>query len=265
MSDYHEVQHGFQALDSFFSDKVKRAKFEQALDEYFPGAFAAALNHFNGWWRSYQFSTYIASISEHSDDEDQDGRLSMWRAFGNNSPARVAIVLNVPRYLAGQSQLGIMFSPVAYLRQNEVHQQIEAIAASIDKNIEFLKTVHHEIIVYILFNMLLSAVVCLKHRGFHEEREWRVIYNPDRGRSPLMETSTEIISGIPQTIHKLPLDKSVGEGLAALDFARMFDRLIIGPTPYPTVIYEALTTALMLAGVNNAGLRVTTSGIPIRN
>ncbi|MDD2794860.1 hypothetical protein [Acidocella sp.] len=60
------------------------------------------------------------------------------------------------------------------------------------------------------------------------------------------------------------MDKSVDENLAALDFASMFDRLIIGPTSYPVVIGEALTTALMLTGVNNAGLRVTVSDIPIR-
>ena len=37
--------------------------------------------------------------------------------------------------------------------------------------------------------MLVAGVTCLKHEGFHEEREWRVLYAPNRTASPLMEHS----------------------------------------------------------------------------
>lgn len=58
-------------------------------------------------------NTYIASISEHDNNEDMHGRLSMWRAFGN-IVARVAIVLNIPWYTGGAQAVNVMFSPVAY-------------------------------------------------------------------------------------------------------------------------------------------------------
>jgi hypothetical protein len=112
--------------------------------------------------------------------------------------------------------------------------------------------------------MLMAGVVCLKHEGFREEREWRVIYNPKRSSSPLMESSTEIIGGVPQTIYKIPLDVTVSETLGELDLFRMFDRLIIGPTSYPWAMYEAFVRALTMAGVADAGNRVFTSTIPIR-
>ena len=115
-----------------------------------------------------------------------------------------------------------------------------------------------------VFYMLVSGVACLKHEGFREEREWRAIYSPNRLPSPLMESATEIIGGVPQLVYKLPLDDTVSNVLVELDIRRMFDSLIIGPSPYPSVMYTAFVNALSIAGVPNAANRVRISGIPIR-
>ncbi len=112
--------------------------------------------------------------------------------------------------------------------------------------------------------MLTAAVACLKHDGFHEECEWRVVYSPNRNASPLVESSTEIIGGVPQIIYKLPLDKSVSDTIADLDIAQILDRLIIGPSPYSWAMYQAFVTALTNAGVSDVGSKVVISGIPIR-
>jgi hypothetical protein len=79
-----------------------------------------------------------------------------------------------------------------------------------------------------------------------------------------MEQGTEIISGIPQRVYKLPLDGTLDPALADLDFSRLFDRLIIGPSPYPQVLYEAFVEALKNAGIAEAEQRVWPSDIPIR-
>ena len=68
----------------------------------------------------------------------------------------------------------------------------------------------------VVFNMLAAGVTCLKHEGFLEEREWRVIYWPQRSLSPLMESSIEVVGGIPQTVYKLPLDREKSDVLADL-------------------------------------------------
>jgi hypothetical protein len=49
---------------------------------------------------------------------------------------------------------------------------------NIHDNADFLRSVERPRIEAIVFNMLVAAVVCLKHRGFHEECEWRVIHAP---------------------------------------------------------------------------------------
>jgi hypothetical protein len=51
--------------------------------------------------------------------------------------------------------------------------------------------------VHCVYKMLVAGVTCLKHEGFKEEREWRLIYAPNRWPSPLIEPSTHMIKGIP--------------------------------------------------------------------
>ena len=115
-----------------------------------------------------------------------------------------------------------------------------------------------------LFLVFVAGVICLKHEGFREEREWRAIYHPKMRPSSLMQSSNEVVSGVPQIVYKMPLDESISPQLADLDFSRIFDRLIIGPSPYPWVIYQALTEELEKAGVPDAVNKVHVSGIPIR-
>lgn len=263
MVDYQEVEHGYKMLLSFFSDPAKREAFTVALDSCAPGAAMEALTLFDGWWAHIRFNTYIASIAEHEDCEDLHGRLSMWRAFGG-AIGKVAIVFRVPYYSGGAEQLNLMFSPVAYLNETQVHEAVHAVIKNIENEAEFLQTLDRQIVISWVFNMLLAGATCIKHEGFEEEREWRAIYTPKRMASALIIPSTEVIGAVPQLIYQIPLDKAVSPALADLDLASMFDRLIVGPSPYPWVMYEAFTDALAKAGVADASSRVRISEIPLR-
>jgi hypothetical protein len=265
MSDYREVQHGFDMLAKFFSpDSPGLAAFCEALNACAPGAAQEAINLFNQWWNNIRFHTYIASISEHKSKENEHGRLSMWRAVGNNA-ARVALVIKIPRFSGAADALNLMFSPVAYLTDHEVPEVMDDVIKNIWSNLNFLRSIDRQIVIRTVFTMIRAGVTCLKHEGFREEREWRAIYSPKLNPSPLMKASTEVIAGVPQVVYKVPLDVAVSDALADLDLSRMFDRLIIGPSPYPLVMYEAFTEALKKAGVEEAESRVFTSCIPIRS
>ena len=263
MADYREVHHGFDILAKFFSDKPRLDAFTSALDQCAMGAAMEAINLFNGWWNDIRDHTYISSISEHMAREDNHGRLSMWRAFGNNS-ARVGLVVRIPNFSGGAAALNLMFSPVAYLTETEVHNVISNVITNIETSADFLRSVDRQVIVAYVFSMLLAGVTCLKHEGFGEEREWRAIYSPNRLLSSFMESSTEVVGGVPQIVHKIPLDAAVSPVLAELDIAAMFDRLIIGPSPYPQAMYDAFRIALTAAGVADAGSKIVASLIPIR-
>lgn len=264
MADYREVMHGFDMLNAFFRDPQKKDDFINSLDTCAPNVAQEAITLFNQWWNDIQFNTFIASISEHDDKEDQHGRLSMWRAFGGNS-ARVAMVFNIPWMTEATSVLNVIFSPVAYLDEREVYDEINHVINLIEKNQEFLSSVERSTLLAYVFNMLVAGVTCLKHEGFREEREWRVIYSPKRWPSKVIVRTTQTINGVPQIIHKLPLDKSASDALADLDMAKIFDRLIIGPTPYPMAQREAFIEILNRMGVEDAENRIFISGIPIRS
>jgi len=264
MTDYREVQHGFDILYRFFSNEDKKKSFISALDECHPNAAAQAIDLFDKWYKDIYLQTYITSISEHDQTEDLNGRLSMWRAFGGNT-ARVAIVLNIPWRTSGAEALKVMFSPVAYLTEEKAHELLGEVIKNIKANCYFLSSLDSQIIINWVFHMLVAGVTCLKHDGFKEEREWRAIYNPTLNHSTLMEFSTEIIGGVPQKIYKLPLDKKFSESLTDLEFSQIFDRLIIGASPYQSVMYEAFSDALEKAGVSEPMSKVWVSGIPIRS
>jgi len=104
----------------------------------------------------------------------------------------------------------------------------------------------------------------MKHPAFVEEQEWRAIYIPDLGQSAHMENSTETINGVPQIIYRLPLDERVDSILGDLDIRKLFGSLIIGPTQYPSAMYQAFVRALQSAGVDDAANKVVISGIPVR-
>jgi hypothetical protein len=266
MTDYSEVQHGFEMLQKFFSDETKIGAFKTALDTCVPGAADEALDLFNRWWNDIRFHTYITSVSEHYPKEDTHGRLSMWRAFGANNSSRVALVLNVPWFSGSAVSLNVVFSPVAYLTEEETHEQVYTVMQNIREKQDFLQSVDRQFVVNSVFFMLLTGVTCLKHEGFREEREWRGIYSPHRTPSDHMKRVTKVVNGIPQIVYELPLDERLAPELSGLEFSRVFDRLIVGPTQFPVPMFEAFREALDKAGVSPESERphIFISGIPIR-
>ncbi|HEY1614318.1 MAG TPA: hypothetical protein VGF97_11560 [Rhizomicrobium sp.] len=265
MADYGEVLHGWQILLAYF-DKPRTDEFVAALDASVPGAAREAISLFNGWQQNgLNLNIFVASLSEHDQSEDRHGRLSMWRAFGTSSTTRVAIVIKVPGYSGGAEMLGIQFSPVAYLPEEEVHAVIHEVTENAKRDAEFLRTIDKQAITAWLFNMFFVGVACLKHRGFHEEREWRGIYAPQISKSSMIEQSIEVVGGVPQHVQKLPLDRHVSPELAGIDLHAMLDRVIIGPSPYPWVLYQSFVHTLRDAGIADAENKVIVSDIPIRS
>lgn len=263
MADYREVQHGFDNLRTYFSDEARIRQFHSVFDDCHAGVATEAINLFNGWGSDILSNTYIASVSAHDDREDQHGRLSMWRGFGGNG-ARVGLVFRVPWRSAAAATLNVRFSPVTYLRPDEVSAEFEAVMQNVRANRDWLRTLDRQIISNSIYHMLETAVTCRKHEGFHEEQEWRAIYAPRRFPSEYTESELVTVNGIPQLVFKLPLDAKASPALADLDLAAMFDSLIIGPSQYPGALNQAFAMALLGAGVQDAANRIRVSGIPLR-
>lgn len=261
MADYREVQHGFGALQRYFN--LHRPIFSAALNDCSQRLAEDAFALFDQWWHTTQLQTYITSISEHDNREDLHGRLSMWRAFGGGA-ARVALVIKVPLETGSNESLGATLSPVAYFTENDLKGELDTVVNNVRAHQFLLGSIDRNRLLNIVFSMLLTGVVSLKHEGFHEEKEWRVIYSPKRVPSSHLQSSIEVVAGVPQQVYKIPLRNDPASEISGLEPHELIDRVIIGPTQFAWAMYEAFVVALEGAGIKDAGSRVLVSQIPVR-
>ena len=80
---------------------------------------------------------------------------------------------------------------------------------NVKNNQAMLRSIDRAMLVQSIYFMLVTSVVCMKHEGFHEEREWRIIYSPNQRPSQLISPSIEVVAGVPQTVYKIPLGGDV--------------------------------------------------------
>jgi hypothetical protein len=250
-------------LRRYFSDKGRHAAFVTALNACCPGLGDDSIKFFDRWYPAIRLDTYICCVSEHDKTEDQLGRLSMWRAFGQYGTARAALVMNVPQ-LGAAAGLSLSLYPVEYIGDGELGNRLDHTIRDINANVTFLQSFDRNRLLAEVFIMLASYAVCIKHVGFKEELEWRVIYVPSYRSSNLIETEIVSVAGIPQTVHKIPLRDDPAHDVVGVGIPSLIERIIIGPTVYPAPISMAFSTALGKAGVQQPERRVIVSNIPIR-
>ena len=112
--------------------------------------------------------------------------------------------------------------------------------------------------------MMRFAVLCTKHPGFKEEREWRVIYQPKFQQSERIEKEIVCLDGLPQTICKIPLIEVPDENFYGANLKNFLDRIIIGPSDHAYEIKRTLVELLEAASIENPDSKVLVSGIPLR-
>jgi hypothetical protein len=262
MNDFMEIHHGHGQLVKFFEVKDNLKKYIAALDLYKEGTGKVIINNFNEWWNEIKDYTYIASISVHNVSEDLTGRLSMWRAYGQESAKAALVINNPPHTIEG---LNVILSPAAYFNYEELEQEICSMIDNIQKNIGLLKTLDEDEMIGMAMTALMILAVCLKHVGFKEEKEWRIIHLPNLSQpNRLIENKVEVIGGIPQVVYKLPFQDFPEDKVVGMSISSLIDKVIIGPTQYPSVLSDAFTIALQTAGVEDASNKIVISDIPLR-
>ncbi|MGB4066398.1 MAG: DUF2971 domain-containing protein [Nitrospira sp.] len=261
MNDYSEVEYGFNCLNCAYKTEPG-INFNTALNTCFPGLDDEVKELFNGWLPIIREDTYVTCVSEHLPDEDQHGRLSMWRAYGCGTG--VALVINGAVMFGNTQVLKVFSSPVAYERPNTVADQLNKIAKNISNDVDFLRSVGRDVMKNSVFNMFLFGILCTKHPGFHEEREWRAIASPKIYPTPHCTSAIEVIYGTPQRVLKLDLKDHQAKGLVGLAIPELIERIIIGPCQFPAIIRAAFLELLQEAGVPDAAKRIIISDIPLR-
>jgi hypothetical protein len=262
MNDFMEVEHGLRCLINAVAQSEFGKRFNLALDQIFQGFSAELEKFFVRYIPLIRTDTYITCLSEHLDDEDTLGRLSMWRAYGETTG--VALVMNSSPLLTPSDALNAWTTPVAYLSDQEFGNEFGHIADNIENEAGFIKTQDRELIKNYIFKMFWFAAISTKHPGFKEEKEWRVVHCPSIYPSNHLVKDIQPVQGVPQPIYKIRLEDIPDQGLTGINIPALVNRIIIGPTKYPLAMGEAFIDLLKEAGVQNLSGKVWRSEIPLR-
>lgn len=230
-----------------------------------PDHYNALLDAFDALYTTFDndsaFDVYVFSCSEHDDDIGDDGLLSMWRGYGGDGNG-VAIVFDMTRLLlAPQSPL--LVRKVQYLSyeqseawmDNKLHRFAAALseaAAPVEDMPAAAEALFERIKLFALFT---------KHRGFHEEREWRVVYLRERDRAQVLTQQLHYAIGGRGIEPRLRFSTdALGEGAALRD---MVQRIILGPVLATPL---ALRSVVRMLEIHQAAWadRVTRSSTPYR-
>jgi len=263
MNDYSEMEHGMACLTEAYSRSDGGRRLKALFDEAHNGLSERIEAEFNRWFPEFRDRTFLTSLSEHDgDEEDRLGRLSMWRAYSNGSG--VALVLNNSPFIANTDRLKAYSSPVAYLNVKAFVAEFSEWVDRLDEHRRVLSLLAPDELIELFVNIFRFSVLCTKHEGFAEEREWRVIYSPTYEASPVIRKSYAIVRDVPQEVYEIPLLNDPDNGLHSADIPSILNRLIIGPTAYPMTLHQTFASLLADAGVQNPTERLWVSEIPLR-
>lgn len=264
MNDWSEVQHGIRCFEEAWNGQPGEA-LAMAIQPIFPGALDEIGQRFDQVGRRKLLAqTYIACLSEHdrsSNQDDDHGRLSMWRAYGGNSG--VALVLKGDA-LWGDSDTGlnVYTSPVEYMSDRAFGSEILALATRLLQNREFLQAMGREQTIEWIYTAATLGMLCVKHPAFSEEREWRIFHSTDEMSSELTY-DVEAINGVAQQVVKLPLRNRSDGTKTGRDLKDILDYVLIGPTAYPLVTQMSMSRLLDDLGLDGS-TKVKMSGVPLR-
>lgn len=265
MNDFSEVHHGQNCIFNAWEHTEAGTKLKALLTLLHPGAVDQFSKKFNDDQPSRTTQSYILCMSEHGDDnadEDQYGRLSMWRAYGGDT--NVAFILKSTPFFSETAAIDAYTSPVIYKDISSFEEPFSEFVDGLDKDLNFLREVGWETIQLWLFQAMRFSVLSTKHPGFLEEKEWRIIFDPARNNKDRIKPDIVTLDGIPQKIVKLPFTNYPEDGLFGIEIPEILDKIIVGPTQFPFEIRTSFVEKLLKLGVENAQERVVVSGIPLR-
>jgi len=264
MNDYLEIEHGWDCLREAFHSETTGKRFKELLSNIHPDLEGQLVKNFDGWISMFRTDTYLTCISEHPASEDVFGRLSMWRAYGGRQS--VAIVIN-SRALIRETDNNIFeveLTPVIYQDESGFEKDLMELTERINKNLDIVTALGKETVFAYLFEVFKHVVFTVKHPGFSEEREWRVIYNPSYKKSKYVVDEVVCIDGVPQRIHKIPIKNIPAEDFTGFEIPDLIDRIIIGPCDNQIILGDAFSRLLTNAGCESPEQRIHYSGIPLR-
>jgi len=266
MNDSEELQYGMNTGQRLLhTSKILKAAFTNN------SGYNSFLMHFNNLFQDYAqehvFDTYIACFSE-IDIDDNDGKLSMWRGYGDSGNG-AAIIFDVSKFgfLEGSP---LVVSKVEYGSSKDREKWIDNSINNLAKIIQKVdqSPVNLEKIAKLWLERLKIYSLCTKHIGFIEESEWRIIYMPERDIENALSKSCSyhILNGEVEPKLKLEIKPLNGVINSDLSLEEIVNRIILGPSPNNKHSLSKKTFGRMLIDIEKNSLieSLHVSTIPFR-
>lgn len=265
MNDREELLFGLSEGAAAFIKSEKLARCCRSVERHnrVINIFQQLLNEF---YTKHILSTYVACFSEHQ-PEDNDGLLSMWRGYGD-SGSGAAIIFDSKK-IEHRPGASLIIDKVHYAttakRFDWIERHIAVTAETIEKFAEtdddlFSAAAEwlHRLKMFSLFS---------KHSGFHEEREWRVVYMSEKDPDVLFKSFFGHVAtnkGIEPKL-KLPIKPIENVTSEDLSMMKIIDRIILGPSVSNVLSLNSLRLMLNNNGRQALAQRVVASSIPYRS
>ncbi|MGE0501785.1 MAG: DUF2971 domain-containing protein [Rhizobiaceae bacterium] len=261
MNDHSEVWHGFGTV----LDAMKQTtggvqylsawgKIDPSVEERLPSLVESAA-------QLVIPNCYILSVCEHIEPDDNNGLLSMWRAYGDGE-VRVAVLAR-PALVAPMATQGVFLTPVIYGDVAKVGTELEAKASALLSHRSVFAGFEPDWLLHLALGVTTNLAVAVKHPGFAEEREWRFVYMPNFPSAEMLSRREAVVwGGTPQIVYRMPIGLPCDPDF---DPARLFlERIVLGPCHEQNTVRAGLVAMLERFGFQNAEDLVTASSIPFR-
>ena len=235
-------------------------------------ARAATLRHaythyFNEFDQKQALDVYVFCLSQH-DQKNNDGILSMWRAYGGQGNG-AAIVFKTD-FATFNAVSPLLFSKITYGSTGDRIAFLEKKLGEWCRVLgdAALPDAQLYLAAYQLFSVIKLFALTWKHDGFLEEREWRIIYMPERDPNRLlMKRGLHYIVSNRGVEPKLRLKIAPIPELSTAQwrFGDIVDRMILGPAVSSPLAKSSVIRMLQAINKPDFESRVIASTIPLRS
>jgi hypothetical protein len=211
------------------------------------------------------FDTYIFCLSEHTRG-DADGLLSMWRGYGANGNG-VAVVFDTSK-LTTNPKSPLLIAKVAYASADARRDWIVKATAAFCGLLKGLSlpTEKLHLAAFALFERIKLFALFSKHKGFDEEREWRIAYLSDRDHANIFAPFLNYALGNSGIQPKLRFKIAPIDGFSSpdLSFDKIVHSILLGPSIGSPIAKATIMRMLDVCGEPTLKNRILSSSIPFR-
>lgn len=266
MNDWQEVRFGInEGAHAFRLSEVVRKSCQ--TDERYLALRNAFEDNYDKFCFTDASQIYAFCASEHEPPEDNDGLLSMWRAYGDDANG-VAVIFDTS-VINGDKSSPFVIKKIFYGTDKErlalIHETLKKFAQHLE--LASIPTEKLYIAANNLFLWIKIFAVFSKQYGFREEKEWRIAYFGERDTENKAGGFMSYFLGVPGIESKLKypiaeLKNSAGESHSLNSITR---KIILGPTHFNPLALDAVKK--MLNEKSHAELipKLVSSTIPYRS